>query len=162
MGMWEEYFPRAKIFGLDIEDTSRYDTDRITTFVADQADRQQLARFLKAHGSNFDIVIDDGGHSMEQQQTSFGFLFPHVQQGGIYIIEDIQTSLPHLHKGYGVEPDEGNSTFSMIVDFVRNGSFKSKYLSDEESSYLSTNVDYCSYMYRVNEVHSDFFLCTKT
>ena len=147
--LWKAYFPRAKIFGLDIKDKSRYDTDQITTFVADQADRQQLSRFLGAHGSNFDIVIDDGGHTMEQQQTSFGFLFPHVRPGGFYIIEDTHTSFLRLRRGYGVEPDEGNSTFSMIHDFVRNGSFKSKYILDEESRYLTANVEYCLYVYRV-------------
>ena len=94
--LWEEYFPSARIFGIDINDSSRYNTDRIITAIADQANREQLGQFIEAHGSDFDIVIDDGGHTMEQQQTSFGFLFPHVRSGGIYIIEDVHTSFPNL------------------------------------------------------------------
>ncbi len=115
--MWEAYFSRAAIFGIDIDDASQHQTERIRTFVADQANREQLTRFIDEHGSGFDIVVDDGGHSMEQQQVSFGFFFPHLRSRGIYIIEDIHTSFPSLYRGYGVDEDGGNSTYSMITNF---------------------------------------------
>ena len=161
MRMWQAYFPNAQIYGLNINDSSSHDTNRITTFVADQSSREQLGGFLEAHGSDFDIVIDDGGHSMEQQQTSFGFLFPHVRQGGVYIIEDIHTSFPDLYPGYGVSSDGTNATFAMIERWIRTGEFQSEYLSDEELDYLTQNVDHCLYSYRTTEFHSDFFLCQK-
>jgi hypothetical protein len=159
--LWEAYFPRATIFGIDIEDTSQYETERIRTFVADQANREQLSQFIDEHGSAFDIVIDDGGHTMEQQQVSFGFFFPHLRSKGIYIIEDIHTSFPELHSGYGVDEDAGNSTFTMIANFVREGSFSSRYLSAPELAALNSEVDHCLYSYRPNQYHSDFFLCVK-
>jgi len=159
--MWEAYFPNAKIFGIDIADSSMYDTERITTFVADQSSREQLGAFLEAHGADFDIILDDGGHSMEQQQVSFGFLFPSVKPGGLYIIEDIHTSFPDLYPGYGVEADEGNSTFSMILEFIRTGKLESDYLTDDEERYLTQHIEHCSYSYRVDHDHSDFFLCQK-
>ncbi len=159
--MWEEYFPSAGIFGIDINDSSRYNTDRIITAIADQASREQLGKFVETHGSDFDIVLDDGGHTMEQQQTSFGFLFPHVRSGGIYIIEDIHTSFPNLYPDYGVEADEKNSTFSMISNFIRSGKFQSKYLTEQEVQYLTTHVEHCLYSYRATKYHSAFFLCEK-
>ena len=159
--LWEEYFPSARIFGIDINDSSRYNTDRIITAIADQANREQLGQFIEAHGSDFDIVIDDGGHTMEQQQTSFGFLFPHVRSGGIYIIEDVHTSFPNLYPDYGVEADEKNSTFSMINNFVRNGKFQSKYLTEQELQYLATHVEHCLSSYRATTHHSVFFFCEK-
>jgi hypothetical protein len=159
--LWEAYFPRATIFGIDIDDTSQYETKRIRTFVADQANREQLTQFIVEHGSEFDIVIDDGGHTMEQQQVSFGFLFPHVRSKGIYIVEDIHTSFPELYPGYGVDEDEGNSTFTMITNFIRKGSFSSRYLSVSELAALNSQVSHCLYSYRPNEFHSDFFLCIK-
>ena len=161
MRLWEEYFPNARVFGIDIYDSSQYDTDRIVTFVADQADREQLGAFIETHGSAFDVVIDDGGHGMEQQQVSFGFLFPHVRPGGMYVIEDIHTSFPHLYPGYDVDEDESNSTFSMFVDFVRDGEFESPYLDDQELAYLNAHVEHCLYSYRDNAFHSDFILCEK-
>lgn len=159
--MWEEYFPSARIFGIDINDSSRYNTDRIITVIADQANREQLGKFVETHRSDFDIVIDDGGHTMEQQQTSFGFLFPHVRSGGIYIVEDIHTSFPNLYPDYGVEADEKNSTFSMISNFVRSGKFQSKYLTEQELQYLTIHVEYCLYSYRTTRYHSSFFFCEK-
>jgi SAM-dependent methyltransferase len=159
--LWEEYFPSARIFGIDINDSSRYNTERIITAIADQANREQLGQFIEAHGSDFDIVIDDGGHTMEQQQTSFGFLFPHVRPGGIYIIEDVHTSFPNLYPDYGVEVDERNSTFSMINNFVRSGKFQSKYLTEQELQYLTTHVEHCLSSYRATTHHSVFFFCEK-
>ncbi len=159
--LWKEYFPSARIFGIDITDSSRYDTDRIITAIADQASREQLGKFVETYGPPFDIVIDDGGHTMEQQQTSFGFLFPYVRSGGIYIIEDVHTSFPALYPDYGVEADEKNSTFSMISHFVRSGKFRSKYLTEQELQHLTTHVDYCLYSYRTTKHSSAFFLCEK-
>ena len=159
--LWEDFFPRAQIFGIDIVDTSEHQTERIHTFVADQADRAQLQRFIDTHGSGFDLIIDDGGHTMEQQQTSFGFLFPHLRPGGIYIIEDIHTSFPHRYTGFGVEADGRNSTFAMITRFVEAGRFESRYLTEAELVGLNAAVDQCLYHYRPNRHHSDFFLCFK-
>jgi len=39
-----------------------------------------------------DILIDDGGHEMNQQITSFNYLFPHMRVGGLYFLEDLETS----------------------------------------------------------------------
>ena len=161
MRLWEAYFPTAHIYGLDIVDSSAHDTDRITTAIADQADRMQLGAFIEAEGSDFDIILDDGGHTMEQQQISFGFLFPHVRPGGLYVIEDIHTSFPQLWPGYGVEDGGANSTYTMIDRFVRTGAFESRYLTATELEYLTRNVEHCFYSYRTTEFHSDFFLCEK-
>ena len=48
-----------------------------------------------------DILIDDGGHTMNQQLVSFKNLFPAVKDGGIYLIEDTHTSYwREYHGGY--------------------------------------------------------------
>jgi hypothetical protein len=159
--MWEAYFSRAKIFGLDIRDMTEHETERIKTAIVDQAEREELAQFLEEHGSDFDIVIDDGGHSMEQQQVSLGFLFPHVRPKGIYVIEDIHTSFRRLYKGYGVKKGGANSTYTMIQNFIRDGVFSSEYMTASELAYLNAEVAHCLYSYRPNKHHSDLFLCLK-
>ena len=40
----------------------------------------------------FDIIIDDGGHTMEQQIASIETLFPALNEGGVYLCEDTHTS----------------------------------------------------------------------
>ena len=159
--LWEAYFPAAQIFGVDITDKTQYDTKRIKTVIGDQGDRQDLARIIRITGDGLDIILDDGGHRMEQQQISFGALFPAVKSGGLYIIEDIHTSFPDRFPGFGVEPDGQNTTYAMIDRFVRTQKFQSKYLTAAENDYLSKYVSYCSYFVRTNDFHSDFFACWK-
>jgi hypothetical protein len=49
----------------------------------------------------FDIIIDDGGHTMAQQKTTIEHLFRKVKDGGIYLVEDTHTSYWHeFHGGY--------------------------------------------------------------
>jgi len=159
--LWEAYFPSARIFGLDIGPKPQVNSERITTMVADQGKRKDLLAALERFGRDYDIIIDDGGHSMLQQQLSFAMLFPALRRGGVYIIEDVATSFPQLYPGYGVEPDGSNSTFTMIDRFVRTGKVQSKYMTDAESAYLNAHVSHCMYFFRATKVHSDFLACWK-
>ena len=56
-----------------------------------QEDVQFLHRLASGIGQ-FDIIIDDGGHTMNQQKTSMITLLPIVRSSGIYVIEDLDTS----------------------------------------------------------------------
>ena len=38
-----------------------------------------------------DILIDDGGHKMEQQIVSFEELWPLVKDRDVYLVEDLHT-----------------------------------------------------------------------
>lgn len=90
--MWEEYFQRAHIFGVDVNAScKRYESERTKIMIGDQADRVFLRMAAQRTGP-LDIVIDDGGHSMVQQMTSFEELFPFLRPGGIYVIEDLESS----------------------------------------------------------------------
>ena len=91
---------------------------------------------------------------MEQQQISFGYLFKHVKPGGYYIIEDVHTSLPQYHVGYGVEKNGENTTLTMINNYIRTAMINSKYLTPEEKNYLTENIEYCSLFFRNNKEHS--------
>jgi hypothetical protein len=152
--MWRDYFPRATIYGIDIWPKSELDSDRIKTFVADQADRSLLQTFIGASGGYFDIIIDDGGHTMDQQQISFGFLFKCLKPGGYYVIEDVHTSLPQFWSGFGVEPDGENSTLNMIWRFITSDRLESRYLSPAEERYLIENIEFCNLFARKNRFHS--------
>jgi SAM-dependent methyltransferase len=91
--MWEEYFPSARISAIDInEKCLRYQSERSRVFIGDQADRDFLLQVVDASGGHFDVIIDDGGHYVDQQLTSFRVLFPVLRPGGIYVIEDLETS----------------------------------------------------------------------
>ena len=60
-------------------------------FIGDQGDREFL-RSLAETLPTIDILIDDGGHTMQQQIRTFEALFPRVAPNGVYLCEDLHTS----------------------------------------------------------------------
>lgn len=111
---WQEFFPRAEIFGIDTNPTCRaFAGGRVKIFIGDQADERFLQSFVETAGGPFDIVIDDGGHFMDQQITSLKTLFPYVKPGGTYVIEDLHTS---YWEKYGGGIGRPNTT----VEFLKN------------------------------------------
>ena len=88
--IWHDMFPEAEIVGVDIDPGCKRHArpqDNISIQIGDQMD----LKFLDSLGE-FDVILDDGGHTMDQQQTSFRVLFPKMPKGSIYIIEDTHTS----------------------------------------------------------------------
>src|SRR5262249_55001863 len=77
------------VHGIDIEPACKvYEGDAITVHIGDQADRNFWARF-KAEVPRVDILIDDGGHTPEQQRITLEEMLPHLSPGGVFICEDI-------------------------------------------------------------------------
>jgi 23S rRNA U2552 (ribose-2'-O)-methylase RlmE/FtsJ len=98
--MWRDYFgPGARIVGIDIDPRCRRFEDESTTIlIGDQSDRRFLAE-VRERLPQIDILIDDGGHTMTQQIATFDELYPHIQPEGIYLCEDIHTSLMEEYGG---------------------------------------------------------------
>jgi len=100
--MWKRYFgPGARIVGIDIDPRCRqFEEDQVGVIIGDQTDRAFLAE-VKRLLPRIDILIDDGGHTMQQQITTFEELYAHVQPNGVYLCEDMHTSLwPQYGGGY--------------------------------------------------------------
>lgn len=89
--MWKRYFPFGKIFSLDIYDKSPLEEDRIRIFRGSQVDKNFLDQVIDEIGE-VDIIIDDGSHINEHVIQTFNLLFPKLRDGGIYVVEDTQTS----------------------------------------------------------------------
>ncbi len=146
--LWEKYFPKATIYGIDILDKSALESKRIKTFVADQADRSQLGQFIDKFGGDFNFILDDGGHTMPQQQISFAFLFQYVRPGGYYIIEDLHTSLPGVYPSPYVEEGGADSTLRMMFHFIETRQIESQYMTVDEKRYLRQAVEYVALFQR--------------
>ncbi len=89
---WSEYFQNSKVYGIDIYQHKELNTDKITCFVADQSNEQDLRNVITTINCELDIIIDDGSHVGEHQVFSFMYLNKFLSKNGIYVIEDIQ---PH-------------------------------------------------------------------
>ena len=91
--MWKNFFSTdSTIAGIDIiPKCKKYEKDNIKIFIGDQTDTNFLDSVIKEIGTP-DIIIDDGGHTCNQQITSFDYLFQHLNNQGIYLVEDTHTS----------------------------------------------------------------------
>ena len=111
--MWEEYFPNSQITGIDVDKKcKKHEAGRIKVFIGDQAD----IAFLQTMG-RFNIIIDDGGHKMDQQKNSFYELWNHLNHNGMYVLEDLETS--YWPKFDGVYRNK-NTTIEMLKGLVDN------------------------------------------
>jgi hypothetical protein len=97
--MWKDYFgAEASIVGVDINrDCKAFEEPQIDIRIGSQEDRAFLKSVIEEFGP-FDLILDDGGHTMNQQIVSFEELFPAVKDGGVYLCEDLHTS---YWDGYG-------------------------------------------------------------
>jgi hypothetical protein len=87
--MWLEYFPKARIFGLDISDFSWLKDPRFTFLRCDMDVRENI-RAATAGLPAMTIIIDDASHASHHQQNAFLELFPRLASGGLYVIEDLR------------------------------------------------------------------------
>jgi predicted O-methyltransferase YrrM len=63
--------------------------NRFVHFGTSQRDGEMLRQIiLRELADELDLVVDDASHTYEETKTSFEFLFPLLQPGGIYAIED--------------------------------------------------------------------------
>jgi hypothetical protein len=86
--LWLDYFPRATIYGLDLDDFTAVRLPRTRIFRGDQSDVELLRAITRACPA-FDIIIDDGSHMAVHQQVSLRALWPALSPGGLYVIEDV-------------------------------------------------------------------------
>jgi len=91
--MWRNYFgKKARIIGVDINpECKKFATKDIEIYIGSQEDKDFLQDLMEKIGK-VDIVIDDGGHTMIQQRYTFDVVYPFVNDGGVYLAEDLHTS----------------------------------------------------------------------
>lgn len=91
--MWAEFFPDADVWGLDIDKGRLINEGRIRSRLCDQSNPHQLRTIVGECGSPPDLIIDDGSHMWSHQISSYEALYPLLARGGVYIVEDLHTSM---------------------------------------------------------------------
>lgn len=91
--MWRDYFgERARIIGVEYNpDAIKWRQHGFEIYIGSQSDPNFWEEFFKSVGP-VDVVLDDGGHTYEQQIATVHYALPHVQDGGLIIVEDTHTS----------------------------------------------------------------------
>jgi hypothetical protein len=91
---WEEYFPKARVVGVDqVKSTARHAGGRVEVLVGDLS-QTPFVESLAGLGAS--AVIDDASHWWPDQLRALFILYPSLPPGGVYIVEDIQTSFQPL------------------------------------------------------------------
>ncbi len=87
--MWRDYFPKAQIYGAEIDPNRVFEEYRIKVFPCDQANKDNLLDLLSLIGINIDLVVDDGSHKPEDQVFTALTILQLLKKGAYYIIEDV-------------------------------------------------------------------------
>lgn len=92
--LWHKYFGEGtQITALDVNPqckTYQYDFP-VEIVIGDQSSEEFWKNFFTTH-DNYDIIIDDGGHTMLQQIVTLKNCFPYLNDRGFFITEDTHTS----------------------------------------------------------------------
>ena len=97
--MWREYFSNAQIIGVDIRDSCRSEADdKIEIKIGDLGDIGFLRTLQNTEAS---VIIDDASHRWNHQILAICELYPTLRSGGIYIVEDVNTSFVPMDSQYG-------------------------------------------------------------
>ncbi len=136
--MWKRYFgPKAKIYGIDINaKCSKYKEDQVEVIIGNAEDKGFLKKLRDE--IKIDILIDDGGHTMDQQITAFEGLFYHISSHGVYLCEDIFSSYqPRLYGGGYKKPGTFVEYSKNFIDYIHAWHVGQDYLPRKTNKYDS-------------------------
>ena len=121
--IWAEYFKNSKIIGADLFNKRIRLPKRVETLKLDQSNPEELDNLGSSRGS-FDIIIDDGSHVSSHLILTFQTLWKYLNNNGLYIVEDTQTSYWTKLGGYD-KPNEKRATtfFSNLTDTLNYKEF---------------------------------------
>jgi demethylmacrocin O-methyltransferase len=137
--MWKDYFPKSWIYSIDIYNKSEIQEDRIRILQGSQNDSDFLRAVVDQMGG-LDIVIDDGSHINEHVITSFHTLFPLLAEGGIYAIEDTQTSYWPAYGGDSYDLNNKNTIMGFLKNLTDGLNHDEIARRDFHSSYFDKNI----------------------
>jgi hypothetical protein len=146
---FRDYFPRAQIYAFDIDDKRSLSGSRITIERGDESDRKFLDDVFS--GIEFDIIIDDGGHYLDHQFIALEHLFPRLKPNGLYILEDLHTS---LWPEYGGSHEMHNSPLRLLENISNGNSIKAglfPFIKDMQN--IIKNINHCI-VHRTNNDNS--------
>jgi hypothetical protein len=133
--LWLEYFPDAWIYGMDIG--SEGTLERATITKGDQSKPADLLKVLAAVRHPLYFINDDGSHCPEHQLLTFCHLFPALELGGVYIIEDVETSYWRRGQLYGYPTEYGYQhpksiieKFKLALDYINREYFSPEALAE--------------------------------
>ncbi len=150
--MWKKYFRKAHIYSIDIFDKSELQEPRITIFKGSQVDAVFMEQVCDRIG-DIDVIIDDGSHINRHVIETFKMLFPKLKDGGIYVVEDTQTSYWEDYGGDSADlrnPDTMMNFFKDLTDSLNSEEFL---IDGYQKSYYDQHVVSMHFYHNMVFVH---------
>jgi hypothetical protein len=96
--MWKKFFGnQARIIGIDFyPETKKLEKYGFEIFIGDQSSELFWKNFFLKVGK-IDILLDDGGHTNENQIITLNSAIQHVNDDGLIVIEDTSASFSKKH-----------------------------------------------------------------
>eukprot|EP00667_Euglena_gracilis_P005045 EG_transcript_5078 len=113
--LWRRFLAEAELWEADVDEkciashAQRLQEARIHALHGNQANPDDLRRWIQSSAGQFNAVVDDGGHHNAMILTSFAHLWPEVLPGGLYFLEDLQMGRTWF------ADDTGGMVFSDVV-----------------------------------------------
>ena len=152
---WSKFFKNGKIVGIDIKEIDKkklqIKSKNIDLLKGSQSNLIFLDKLVNKYKS-FDFIIDDGSHFPKDVIKSFKFLFPYLKKGGIYFIEDTQTSYNHFFGGNPFDLKYSNSH----MNFFKNLTDSINYQEIANPFYIKKKYD--SQILNISFHHNIVFL----
>ncbi len=119
--IWGQYFVNAKkLVGCDINpdcEQLKFNDPRIALVIAN-ANTDEAKQVILGHSHKFDLIIDDGSHKSGDIVCSFSRYFSNLNDGGLYIAEDLHCSYWQDFDGGLVHPYSSMAFFKLLADVI--------------------------------------------
>ena len=169
--MWLKYFPKAYIYGMDIGVSTA--GDRYFVFKGDQGNLQhlqELHKIIQTSKTNTRLIVDDASHVPILIMISFNYLFKNLlAEGGVYIIEDIETSYyisgnvcgNLMSYGYR-HPKSVIEIFKILIDDINNEYLSPSNKIKQSSISIDVPVDVKAMISSIEFCHNCIIITKKT
>jgi hypothetical protein len=134
------YFKNSKIYGADINpDMFRYKSDRVESFHVDSSSLSSIKNEIINKKIKFDIIIEDASHMLKDQIISLFYLFPTLNKGGYFIVEELD--FPETREDMRINhqfPD----LKTILLSILEKKDFKSPYIDEKTKKYFLDNIEF--------------------
>lgn len=133
------YFKNANILGGDINpDMFSYYSERVKSFYVNSSSEESIKKNIVDKDIKFRIIIEDASHMLKDQIISLFYLFPKLEKGGYFIIEEID--FPESREDMRTNQDLPDLK-TILKNIIDQKDFNSPYVTKELKDYLIKNFE---------------------
>lgn len=119
---FSNFFPKANVFGADIDENILFSEGKIQTAFVDQLDQESLGSLSSRLGQpSFDLVIDDGLHATNANLNTLFSFMSRMERGTWICIEDI--------------PERSLSVWQVVQNIIGDTQYSSSIVRCSNSSF---------------------------